>query len=195
MSSSTTRAETQVPENPSAEKTLSAVNSKINTLVSTEGNQGQIQLFGVTSKATFVPSKRIDIIKSATREQQCDNQVAAQSGELDEVQITQLRDSDAGAQSIHPIFSKHLQSRQAVSFFERTGRIPQIEQTDLGFSPVQVLTHSVRWNTDSSDPDKNASDTYLTRFQRLAELSETSEMNPLDILGLAVTAFNEMRKP
>ena len=121
-------------------------------------------------RAEFVPSERLDILTLVAKEQQCDNPVAAQAGELNEVQIY------AGGHLIHPVISQLLQSRQTVSFFERTGSTLHIEQSDLGFSPVQVLTHSFWWNSDSADADKNISDTNLTRFQKKAELSETNEV-------------------
>ena len=51
----------------------------------------------------------------------------------------------------------------------------------------------MRWGTQEGDLRKDE-DTYQTTFDRISDLCETRELNPIDVIGLFMTAANEMVK-
>jgi len=70
-----------------------------------------------------------------------------------------------------------------------------LKQRELGFLPVNVVTHSMRWGNDSHDIKSDTDTyhkTYHTTFELLTKMSKTKHLNAVDVLGLSITAPNEM---
>jgi len=57
-----------------------------------------------------------------------------------------------------------------------------------------VVSHNTRWITTSEDSAGVDQDTYETTFEKLSELCDTKDINPLDVLEIAMTVSNEMVK-
>ena len=100
--------------------------------------------------------------------------------------------SDTG-EVLHPVFSQLMEASHMNSSFNRNYTLKDFDQRTLGFPPVNVVTHHMRWGTHDGDLRKDEH-TYQTTFDRISDLCETRELNPIDVLGLSMTAANEMVK-
>ena len=165
------------------------VSSNTPSLITT-GSAGMIQPIGITKKIKFVPAEKMKFLKSMSKEETCQH---IATGGTTEVTDDDIPRSDTG-ESLHPIFSPLLQASHRNSQNIRAYKLKDFEHDQIGFSPVQVISHSMRWRTVPEDCVEEDSDTYQTDFGLLSKLCTTKTVTPLDVLGLAITAANEIVK-
>jgi len=96
--------------------------------------------------------------------------------------------------TLHSVFSPFMQASHSSLLVTREYHLKDFTQDVLGYPSVQVVSHNTRWRTTSDDSAGDDQDTNKTTFEKLSELCDTKDINPLDALGIAMTASNEMAK-
>ena len=105
----------------------------------------------------------------------------------------EIPDSDVG-EILHPVFSPMLHSSHKTAWHQTFEELSEILPDEIGLTPVQVVNHTMQWEDFDKNPDIRSSDTYVTKFERLATLTDDRDMDCLEVLGLAITAANDIVK-
>jgi len=66
---------------------------------------------------------------------------------------------------------------------------------NFGYSSVQVMSSCVRWPTNTdTDTSTYTSENFDTEIKYLSEMCDTGELLPMDMIGNAMAADNELVK-
>jgi len=103
-----------------------------------------------------------------------------------------LSPTDAG-DNLHPVFSRIVQSEHSTILKNYINTEKNILPTDLGYTPVKVISTNVCWPNATSNESKD-DETKYSEIKRLSNLCISYNVNPLDVLGLALSTDNEMVK-
>ena len=88
-----------------------------------------------------------------------------------------LRESDF-SEILHPVFSPMLNSSHRAAWHQTFDELSEILPEDIGLTPVQFVNHTMQWEDFDKVPEvKCNSDTYLTKFERPATLTDSGDMD------------------
>ena len=151
-------------------------------------------MFGVTSKRNLMTQNDLKNM----RHQSVDNRaLKIFTGTCTEIRNdTELPSKDASvSDDFEPIFSQMLLSGHKTSKPDRIIFGKNFKPTDLGYSPVRIMSSGVRWSTTENEiTTPENSDNFHTEIEYLSEMCETGELTPMDVMGIALVADNELVK-
>ena len=148
-------------------------------------------VFGVSGKMKFAPQNQLAQLRRSAKDGLVKKIVQAvckeETKDLDDVP-----DNDNG-EELHPIYSRILQSghKAAHKVYQEIGK--DFMPSQLGYTPVQVLSTCLRWPTESDDVIEDQ-DNFKTEIDDLAAMCDDGTLTPLDVLGIALVADNEFVK-
>jgi hypothetical protein len=172
-------------QQPISEDVKSNTPSLFKTYASNESHS-----IGITSKRKVLPG-HLSLLASMSNDDRYDLKIAA--GNTQKVNLEcEIPSSDTGS-DLHPILCPILQAGHQSSRIDHRQSKGDFDPGNLGITPVHATTSCARWPTMAQDFSGD-SDMYHSKFYNLSELCIQEHVNPLDILGLAMTAENEMVK-
>jgi hypothetical protein len=150
-----------------------------------------IHSVAVTSKRRFVPAEQLMSFRKMSNDEQVFGVSIGRTHEARDRE-KDLPATDTG-DNLHPVFSTILLSGHSSILNNYLNTDKNLLPSDLGCTPVKVISTNVRWPTSIIDESKD-DDTYHTEFKMLSDLCQSHNMNPIDVLGLALATDNEIVK-
>jgi len=150
-----------------------------------------IHSVAATSKRRFVPAEQLMNFRKMSN----DKQVFGVS--IEPTHVARNREKDLTAtdtgDNLHSVFSTILQFRLSaiLNIYLKTDQ--NLLPSDLGCTRVKVISTNARWPTSIIDQSKD-DDLYHTKFKMLSDLCQSHNMNPINILELALATDNEIVK-
>jgi len=166
--------------------------SSITPTILKNSTQNGIHSLAITSKTKFVPAQELFNVQRMFNDD--DQMLGVSRGRTTEVNDLEkyLPPTDTG-DNLHPVFSRIFQSEHSTILKNYLNIEKNILPTDLGYTPAKVITTNVRWHNATSNESKDDK-TYHTEIKRLSNLCTSHNVNPLDVLGLALATNNKMVK-
>jgi len=160
----------------------------------TSGAQEEVHMFGVSYKRKLMSQDDLKNMRNQALDKKAIKIIAGSTHNIKNEE--ELPTSDAMVNSkFHPVYSKMLLSGHGASTSDRLEFGNNFQTECLGYSPVQVISSCVKWPTDNEKySTESTSENFSTEIDYLAEMCDTGEITPMDVMGIALAAENDLVK-
>jgi len=145
----------------------------------------------VTSQRRFVPAEQLVSFRKMSNDEQVFGVTIGRTHEARNRE-KDLPATDTG-DNLHSVFSTIPQSGHLSILNNYLNTDKNVLPFDRGCTPVKIISTNIRLPTSLIEELKD-DDTYHTEFKMLSDLCQSQNMNPIDVLGLALATDNEIVK-
>jgi len=160
----------------------------------TSGAQGEVHMFGVSHKRKVMTQNDFKNMRHQSLDNKAWKFFAGSCSEIKD--YTELPSTDASiSDDFQPLLSQMLLSGHKTSKPDRLIFGGNFKSTDLGYSLVRIMSSCVRWPTTENEiASPENSENFHTEIEYLSEMCDTGELTPMDVMGIALVADDELVK-
>ena len=178
---------------PTEHKMVDVYDSNTPSII-TSGAQEEVHMFGVSHKRKLMSQDDLKNMRNQALDKKALKIIAGSTHNIKNEGNIPTSDAIVNHE-FHPVYSTILLSGHGASTPDRLEFGKNFQTDYLGYSPVQVISSCVKWPTNNDKYSTEfTSENFSTEIEYLAEMCDTGELTPMDVMGIALSAENELVK-